>query len=97
MNEVTLAAKLPKQERSVERQVPISIDEQGPRFDERFRADLIVEGRGMVELKFVEKVHAAHKKQVLTSLHLTRMRHGYLLNFGEALMKDGNKRVVCGE
>jgi GxxExxY protein len=49
-----------------------------------------------MQLKFVEKVHAAHKKQVLTYLHLTGMKLGYLLNSGEALMNDGITRVVCG-
>lgn len=47
---------------------------------------LIVEGKVIVELKSVEKVHPAHKKQVLTYLRLTGMKLGYLLNFGEALM-----------
>ena len=51
----------------------------------------------IVELKSVEKVHPAHKKQVLTYLRLTGMKLGYLLNFGEALMKDGITRIVCGE
>jgi len=58
---------------------------------------LIVEGKVIVELKSVEKIHPAHKKQVLTYLRLTRMKLGYLLNFGEALMKDGITRIVCGE
>jgi GxxExxY protein len=58
---------------------------------------LIVEGKVIVELKSVEKVHPAHKKQVLTYLRLTGMKLGYLLNFGEALMKDGITRIVPGE
>jgi GxxExxY protein len=58
---------------------------------------LIVEGKVILELKSVEKVHPAHKKQVLTYLHLTGMKPGFLLNFGEALMKDGITRIVCGE
>lgn len=95
--EVALAAKLRKRGLSVERQVPISIDYEGQRFDEGFRADLIVDGKVIVELKSVEKVHAAHKKQVLTYLRLTGIELGYLLNFGEALMKDGITRIVHGE
>jgi GxxExxY protein len=95
--EVTLAAKLRKRGLSVERQVPISIEYDGQRFDEGFRAALMVEGKVIVELKSVEEVHLAHKKQVLTYLHLTGMKLGYLLNFGEALMKDGITRIVHGE
>jgi len=37
----------------------------------------------------VEKVHPGHKKQRLTYLKLTGLKLGYVLNFGEALMKDG--------
>ena len=37
-----------------------------------------------------------HKKQVLTYLRLTNMKPGYLLNFGEALMKDGISRLLNG-
>jgi len=95
--EVTLAAKLRKRGLSVERQVPISIEYEGQMFDEGFRADLIGEGKVIVELKSVEKVHPAHKKQVLTYLRLTGMKLGNLLNFGEALMKDGITRIVHGE
>jgi GxxExxY protein len=94
---VTLAAKLRKRGLSAERQVPISIEYEGQRFDEGFRVDLIVDGKVIVELKSVEKVHPAHKKQVLTYLRLTGMKLGYLLNFGEALMKDGITRIVRGE
>ena len=61
-----------------------------------FRADLIVEGKVILELKSVESVAAVHKKQLLTYLHLTDCRLGLLLNFGAALMKDGITRVVNG-
>ncbi|MEZ6061810.1 MAG: GxxExxY protein [Planctomycetaceae bacterium] len=51
----------------------------------------------IVDLNSVETVHAAHKKQVLTYLRLTGLKPGYLLNFGEALMKSGITRIVHGE
>jgi GxxExxY protein len=95
--EVILATELRKRGLSVQRQVLIPIDYNGQRFDEGFRADLIVEGKVIVELKSVENVHPAHKKQVLTYLRLTGMKLGYLLNFGEALMKNGITRVVNGD
>jgi len=38
----------------------------------------------------------AHKKQVLTHLRLSGMKLGYLLNFGEALMRDGISRILNG-
>jgi GxxExxY protein len=80
----------------VERQVSIPIEFHGIRFDEGFRADLVVEDKVILELKSVESVNKAHKKQVLTYLKLTGKKLGYLLNFGEDLMKDGISRVING-
>jgi GxxExxY protein len=64
---------------------------------EGFRADLIVEGKVIVKLKSVETIHPAHKKQLMTYLRRTGLKLGYLLNFGEALMKDGITRTIHGE
>lgn len=71
---------------SVERQVAVPIEYQEIKFDEGFRADVIVEGKVIIELKSIESVSRAHKKQVLTYLNLTGCNLGYLLNFGDALM-----------
>ncbi len=95
--EVLLAHRLRQKGLRVERQIPIDIEVDGYRFEEGFRADLIVEGKVIVELKSVEQVHPAHKKQVLTYLKLTGLRLGYLLNFGAARMKDGIFRIINGE
>jgi GxxExxY protein len=65
-------------------------------FPEAFRADLVVEEKVIVELKSVEPVSEAHKKQVQTYLRLTGRRLGLLLNLGKALMKRGITRVVNG-
>jgi GxxExxY protein len=94
--EVILAHALAQLGLQVERQVPIAIEFHGISFEEGFRADLIVEGKVIVELKSVEAVSKAHKKQVLTYLKLTGMKLGYLLNFGDALMKDGISRILNG-
>ena len=72
------------------------IEFEDARFDEGFGADLIVEGKVIVELKSVERVNPAHKKQLLTYLDLTGLRLGSSMNFGEALMKDGITRVIHG-
>ena len=94
--EAVLAAELLQRELSVERQVPVTIRYKGMTFDEAFRADLVVEEKVIVELKSVERVSEAHKKQVQTYLRLTGCKLGFLLNFGEALMKRGITRVVNG-
>jgi len=51
----------------------------------------------LVELKSVENVTKAHHKQVLTYLRLTGIRLGCLLDFGEALMRDGISRIINGD
>jgi GxxExxY protein len=65
-------------------------------FDDAFRADLVIDDRVIVELKSVEQVSQAHKKQLLTYLRLTGCKLGFLLNFGEALMKRGITRTANG-
>jgi len=94
--EAVLAKELRERGLTVERQIPIPIEYGGFRFDEGFRADIVVEGKVILELKSIEAINNAHKKQLLTYLKLTGMKLGYLLNFGEALMKDGIIRIVNG-
>jgi len=95
--EVMLAYKLEKQGLSVKRQVSVPIEYERMKFDEAFRVDIFVENKVLIELKSVEVVNKAHKKQVLTYLRLTGCKLGYLLNFGEFLMKDGISRIINGE
>ncbi len=95
--EILMAHRLRQKGLRVERQVSIPIEFDGYRFEEGFRADLIVEDKVIIELKSVEQVHPAHKKQVLTYLKLTGLKLGYLLNFGAARMKDGIFRIINGQ
>ena len=95
--EVTLARKLQKRGLIIQLQVPIPIAYEGQEFEEGFRADLIIQGKVIVDLKSVEMIHPVHKKQLLTSLRLTRMKLGYLLNFGSPLMKEGITRIIHGQ
>jgi GxxExxY protein len=94
--EATLARELEKRGLAVERQAAVAINYDGLQFGEGFRADLIIEGKVIVELKSVETVHPAHKKQLLTYLRMTGLKLGYLLNFGVPLMKDGITRTIHG-
>ncbi len=76
--EVVLAYELKKHGLNVERQVPVSIEYDGIKFDEGFRADILIENKVILELKSIESVTKAHKKQVLTYIRLTRCKLGYL-------------------
>jgi GxxExxY protein len=95
--EVLLSYELQERGLGLKRQVSIPIEYRGKKFNEGFRADIIVENKVILELKSVETASRAHKKQVLTYLKLTGMKLGYLLNFGESLMKDGITRLVNGK
>jgi GxxExxY protein len=94
--EVILARELSDRGLRVDRQVPIPVLYKGIKFEEGFRADLIIDGKVILELKSVERVSAAHKKQVQTYLRLTGCKLGYLLNFGEEVMKTGITRCANG-
>ncbi|WP_295581345.1 GxxExxY protein [uncultured Lamprocystis sp.] len=95
--EAVLAYELERRGLLVERQVSVPIFYDDICFEEGFRADLIVARKVILELKSIECVTNAHKKQLLTYLRLTGMKLGYLLNFGQALMKDGITRTINGE
>ena len=62
--------------------------------DEGFRADLLVEGRLLIELKSCERLAPVHGKQVLTYLRLMELPLGLLMNFGAATFREGIKRVA---
>jgi GxxExxY protein len=64
------------------------------KLDIGFRADIIMEGKLILELKSCEAVEPVHKKQLLTYLRLTDCRLGLSINFNVPLIKDGIHRVV---
>ena len=78
----------------VERQVDVPARYKTLTFDVAFRADLIVEGLIIVELKSIEKLLPIHSKQLLTYLKLTDKRLGLLINFNETLLKNGIVRLA---
>ena len=94
--ETVLAKELSGRGLMVMRQVPIPIQYEDLDFDEGFRADIIVEGKVILELKSVEQIAKVHYKQLFTYLKLADKRLGLLLNFGADLMKEGIKRIATG-
>ena len=94
--EVVLAHEIRKRGLKVERQVSIPLVYDGIRFEEGFRADLIVAELVSVELKAVEILTKAHSKQLLTQLRLGNKRLGLLLNFSALRLKEGIARIVNG-
>ena len=91
--EIVMEDELKQRGLAVKRQVPISIVYKGIAFAEAFRADLLVADKVVVELKSVEQINKAHRKQIQTYLRLTGLKLGYIFNFGAALMKEGIVRA----
>ena len=94
--EVVLEAALLKRGLSVERQKPIGIRFDDILIADAFRADLVVQGRLVIEVKSVERTAPVHAKQLLTYLRLMEQPVGLLMNFGCETFREGLKRVVNG-
>lgn len=92
--ETLLAASLARVGYRVARQHPVDIEFDGIRFEAAFRIDILVEGTLLIEVKSVDQLHAAHAKQLLTYLRLTKQPVGLLINFGGATLKEGFRRLV---
>ena len=65
----------------IERQVPVVVAFRGHQVGD-FRADLLVEGKVLLELKAARAIDQAHEKQLLNYLRATDIEVGLLLNFG---------------
>ena len=96
MYEAILFHELIKFGLKVERQKTIPVIWDDVYLDIGFRSDLIIENKVIVEIKSVEQLSNVHLKQVLTYLRITDLKLGLLINFNEALIKNGIKRVVNG-
>jgi len=92
-----MAYELKKIGLNAERQKPMPIVYDGIRFVEAFRSDMVVNGKVIAELKSVETLLPVHAKQLLTQLRLSGLKLGLLINFGEAHLRNGIKRIINGE
>ena len=94
--EAALCVELKSKGLFFEVQKPIHVVYKGHDLGLAFRADILIENQVLVELKSVEILHKVHYKQVQTYLKLSKLRHGLLFNFNEALIKDGIHRIING-
>ncbi len=94
--ETALKYELRKLELEVLHQVSIPVIYEECRMETGFRADLIVAGKVIVEIKSIETLSPVHKKQVLTFLRLSGLRLGLLINFNVVLIRSGIVRIVNG-
>jgi GxxExxY protein len=92
--EAIMLYELRKRGLTAEKQVGVPVVWEEVKLDIGFRADIIVEGKLILELKSCEAIEPVHKKQLLTHLRLTNCRLGLLINFNVPLIKEGISRVV---
>ena len=94
--EAVMEHELSKRGLGAQSQVAIPVVWDNLRLEVGFRADIIVEGKVIIEVKSIADIDPLHRKQLLTYLKLTGCRLGVLINFKTALIKDGITRVVNG-
>lgn len=92
--ESVLTGRLRQRGLKVERQMQVKAVFDGETYDPAFKIDMLVDERLVIEVKAVERLGKVHMKQLLTYLRLLKQPVGLLLNFSEATMKDGIRRVV---
>ncbi|MBZ0135597.1 MAG: GxxExxY protein [Planctomycetes bacterium] len=89
-----LVRELVKRGFRVEMEVPVNVFWEDEDLGVGFRADVIVDGIVILEVKSTEAVAKVHAKQALTYARLKELPLAFVLNFGQALMKDGIERVA---
>jgi GxxExxY protein len=94
--EVCLCRELSLRSILFERQKPIPVVYKGVKLDCGYRADLIIDGRILVEIKSIEQASAIHDAQLLSYLKLSGMKVGLLINFNVRMLAHGVRRKILG-
>ena len=92
--ELLFCAELTNRGLRFECQLPVPVEHRGVLIENAFRADILVEGCLLIELKSTEAHAPVHAKQLLTYLRLMKLPLGLLINFGAASYKDGVRRIA---
>jgi GxxExxY protein len=95
--ETILSRDLEERGLKVERHVAVPIEYNGMNFDKGYTVDLMIEDKVIVEIRSLDEIENSDRKRLLTYVRLSGKKLGYILNFGEALMKDGIIRTVVGQ
>lgn len=79
---------------NIQRQYEMTFEYEGQVIPSKFRLDMVVENKIILELKAVEKILPVHQAQIYSYLKATNMPLGFLVNFNVPLIKEGIKRFV---
>lgn len=80
----------------VERQKGVRLNYKGEVLAHDLRLDVLVENKVIVEAKATSQYNAIYESQTLTYLRMSSLKLGYVINFGEKLLKTGIHRVING-
>jgi len=72
----------------------LPLEYKGLKLNKGYEIDLLVADSVVIEIKSVASIHPVHEAQLLTYMRLAGMKVGLLLNFNEAVLKDGIRRRV---
>lgn len=83
---------------TVEAELPVPVFFRGNKVGD-FRADIVVNGLVLLELKATETIAIAHEAQLLNYLRATSLEIGLILNFGpkaqvRRLLLDNDRKQV---
>jgi GxxExxY protein len=92
--EEALAYELAERGFDVQRQKLIPISYKGHELGTPLRLDLLIDRMVIVECKATSTYNTIYEAQVLTYLRLTNLRLGFVINFGERLVKNGIHRII---
>jgi GxxExxY protein len=76
-----------------QRQASFPVLYKGVKLDCGFRADILIPGRLIVEIKSVERLLPVHQAQLITYLRLSEIFTGLLINFNVAHLRQGLRRL----
>ena len=85
--ENALVVELQSQGLQVQQQVPLTVEYRGVIVGE-YVADMVVEGKILLELKAASQITDAHKAQLLNYLKASGIEVGFIINFGEQFSYD---------
>jgi GxxExxY protein len=77
-----------------QREVAVPVTYKGRTLPLGFRADIIVDGTILLEIKGVAALLPTHEIQLLTYLRVSKIQVGLLMNFHAIRLKDGLRRLI---
>ena len=89
-----MAIELHERELAFEREVPVEASYKGRPLGVAYRADFVVEGSVLLELKAMDAVSEAHRAQLLSYLRVSGLKLGLLINFHTFPVVKGVHRIV---